>query len=100
MAGGVNIAHNIKGDAANGYVTISLEALIAANPQVIIAGIGMGTGGDAPLQFIKTEDRLKGSDARVKDKIYGVNMDVVSRPGPRIVDALEEFFKLIHPEFK
>jgi len=25
-------------------------------------------------------------------------MDTVGRPGPRIVEALEEFFELIHPE--
>lgn len=98
IAGGVNIAHDIKGDAANGYVTISLETMIAGNPQVIIAGVGMGEGEALPLQYVKEESRLADIEARQNDRIYSVNMDIVGRPGPRIVDALEEFFRLIHPE--
>jgi len=31
-------------------------------------------------------------------KIYAFNDDLVSRPGPRLVDALEELSKLLHPE--
>jgi iron complex transport system substrate-binding protein len=93
MAGGINIAHDL-----NGYVAISLETVINDNPQVIIAGIGMGTGEDLPLQFVQTESRLQDVDARKNERIYGTNMDIVGRPGPRIVDALEEFLKLIHPE--
>jgi iron complex transport system substrate-binding protein len=92
-AGGVNIAHDL-----NGYIDISLETVINDNPQVIIAGVDMGTGKDSPLQFVQTESRLQDVDARQNERIYGTNMDVVGRPGPRIVDALEEFLKLIHPE--
>ncbi|OGN98503.1 MAG: hypothetical protein A2Y89_04275 [Chloroflexi bacterium RBG_13_51_18] len=95
MAGGVNIAGDL-----NGYADMSLESVIAANPEVIIAGVGMGTGDDLPLEYMKTESRLEGLDARQNDRIYGVNMDIVGRPGPRIVDALEEFFRLIHPELE
>jgi len=95
MAGGVNIAHDLEG-----YADISLENVIIANPQVIIAGVGMGTGEDLPLQFVQTEDRLKDIDARLNDRIYSVDMDIVSRPGPRIVDALEVFLATIHPELQ
>ncbi|MFA5309609.1 MAG: cobalamin-binding protein [Dehalococcoidales bacterium] len=95
MAGGVNIAGDLSG-----YIDISLEAVIAANPQVIIAGVGMGTGTDETYQFVATDDRLADVDARVNGKIYSANMDIVSRPGPRLVDALEVFFSLIHPEMQ
>lgn len=93
MAGGTNIAHSL-----NGYASISLEAVLDANPQVMIAGVGMGTGEDVPLQFIQTESRLAGTNARINGRIYSINMDIIARPGPRIVDALEELFGLIHPE--
>jgi iron complex transport system substrate-binding protein len=95
MAGGINIAHSL-----NGHIGMSLEAIIDANPQVFIAGIGMGTGEDLPLQYVKTEERLKNTEARQNGRIYGVIMDIIGRPGPRIVDALEEFFKIIHPELE
>jgi iron complex transport system substrate-binding protein len=93
MAGGINIAHGL-----NGHASMSLEAIIDANPQVYIAGIGMGTGENLPFQYIKTEERLKDTEGRQNNRIYSVDMDIIGRPGPRIVDALEEFFRMIHPE--
>jgi len=90
--------HNI-GNALAGYSKdFSLENLVIANPGVIIAGIGMGTGEDKPLQFIRTESRLRDIDARKDNRVYGINQDIAGRAGPRIVDALEQFAKFIHPE--
>ncbi len=93
-AGGINIAHELTG----GYVPISLEAVIDANPEVIIADVGMGSGEDSPLHFSLTETRLRGVDARINNQIYGIDVDLSGRPGPRIVDGLEQFAKAIHPE--
>ena len=92
-AGGINIAGDLES-----YATIGLEFVIADNPQVIIAGVGMGTGEDLPLQFATTEERLSETDARINNRIYGINVDLVGRPGPRIVEALEQFAAFIHPE--
>ena len=93
-AGGINIAQDLTGD----YPTISLEAVILANPQVIIAGSGHGTGEDSTFQFAKTEPILEDTDARRHGRVYEIDADLPSRPGPRIVDALEELARLIHPE--
>ena len=93
MAGGVNIARDLTG-----YADISLEAVVEANPEVIIAGVGMGAGEDLSAQFIRTEPRLEGTDARRNDRVYEIDTDLEGRPGPRIVDALEEFARFIHPE--
>jgi iron complex transport system substrate-binding protein len=93
LAGGTNVAGDLED-----YATISLEAVISANPQVFIAGVGMGTGEDLPLQFINTEERLVSTDARINNRIYGIDTDIVGRPGPRIVEALEQFAGFIHPE--
>jgi iron complex transport system substrate-binding protein len=93
-AGGINIAHELTG----GYVPISLEAVIDANPEVIIADVGMGSGEDTPLEFSMTELRLRGVDARINNEIYGIDVDLSGRPGPRIVEGLEQFAKAIHPE--
>jgi iron complex transport system substrate-binding protein len=95
MAGGVNVAGNMEG-----YTAISMEDVLAANPQVIIAGVGMGEGSDLSLAFMRTDARLKDTDARLNQRIYGANMDIISRPGPRLADALELMFKLIHPEMQ
>jgi iron complex transport system substrate-binding protein len=92
-AGGVNVASKLSG-----YASISLETVIEANPQVIIAGVGMGTGAEAPLQFARTEPRLRNIEARLNNRLYGIDTDIVGRAGPRITDALEQFAAFIHPE--
>lgn len=94
LAGGINIAQEI----GEGYPTMSLEAVIQANPQVIVAGSGMGEGAKLPFQFVVTESRLKDVDARINNRIYEINTDLIGRPGPRIVEALEQLAKMIHPE--
>jgi len=93
-AGGINIARDLAGE----YPKPSLEAVIMANPQVIIAGSGHGNGQDIPVQFALTEPRLAEVEARQKGRIYGIDSDLTSRPGPRIVDGLEKLAEFIHPE--
>jgi iron complex transport system substrate-binding protein len=93
-AGGINIARDLAGE----YPKPSLEAVIMANPQVIIAGSGHGTGQDVPVQFALTEPRLTEVEARQKGRIYEIDSDLTSRPGPRIVDGLEKLAEFIHPE--
>jgi len=92
-AGGINVARDLSG-----YADISLEAVIEANPQVIIAGVGMGSGEDLPFQFVKTEPRLRNVDARINNRVYSMDVDLAGRPGPRITEALEKFAEFIHPE--
>ena len=93
-AGGINIGRDLSGD----YPTISLEAVIMANPQVIIASSGHGAGENLPLEFAMTESRLQEVAARQTNRIYKIDSDLTSRPGPRLVDGLEELARIIHPE--
>jgi iron complex transport system substrate-binding protein len=92
-AGGINIAQDLSG-----HTNITLETIIQANPEVIIAGVGMGAGTDLPIQFARTEPRLRDIDARQNDRVYAIDVDLVGRAGPRIADALEQFARFIHPE--
>jgi iron complex transport system substrate-binding protein len=40
-----------------------------------------------------------GSISAVKNnRIYAIDPDIVSRPGPRLVDALEALAKLLYPD--
>ena len=93
-AGGINIAGDLGGD----YPTISLEAVLMADPQVIIAGSGHGSGEDVPFQFALTEPRLAEVEARLQDRIYEIDADLTSRAGPRMVQGLEKLAEFIHPE--
>ena len=92
-AGGRNIFADVEG-----VKTIDLETLVSRNPQVMIAGIGMGSGEDEPLQYLLGESRLDNTEAGKNEAIYGIDIDITGRGGPRIVDGLEEFTTCIHPE--
>jgi len=93
QAGGQNIASDISGDK-----TIDLETVISRDPEVIIVSVGMGTGEDSPWQYIKSEPRLKNTQALLTDRVYKIDGDLIHRPGPRIVEALEQMAQFIHPE--
>jgi iron complex transport system substrate-binding protein len=92
-AGGQNMASDISGDK-----TIDLETVISRDPQIIIVSVGMGAGEDLPWQYVKSEPRLKNTQALMSNKVYKIDGDLIHRPGPRIVDALERMAQLIHPE--
>ena len=92
-AGGRNIFSDIEG-----VQNVDLETLVSRDPQVMIAGIGMGTGEDQTLQYLTQESRLKNTEAARNGSIYGIDMDLSGRGGPRIVEGLEEFARCIHPE--
>ena len=92
-AGGANIFQDITG-----HGTVDLEEVIARDPEVIIACTGHGSAQAEPLEWAKEEPRLGVTEARKSNRIYQIDADLISRTGPRIVDALEEFAWFIHPE--
>ncbi len=93
-AGGANI---FSEDFEKSHV-VSLEAIISKNPQIIIVS-GMGTTGDLIYNNIMKESRLAEVDAMRNSRIYKISdANLIERPGPRVVDGLEEVAKFIHPE--
>jgi len=92
-AGGVNIFADTEGSPMT-----DLETIIDRNPDVILGSLGVGTGADLAYQFVLTDERLSGVNARINDQVYPVNTDLYGRPGPRLVEALEELAALLHPE--
>ena len=92
-AGGQNIAYDLSGDK-----TIDLETVLHRDPQVIIAAVNMGTGEDLPWQYVRTEPRLKNTEALLNNRVYKIDGDLIHRPSPRLVEALEQVAQFIHPE--
>ena len=93
IAGGNNVAGNLTG-----WITIGLETVVEADPEVMIAGVNFINIGDLNYQFIETEPRLRDTQARLNNRVFEVDSDLVSRTGPRIVDGLEKLAQFIHPE--
>ena len=90
LAGGENVA------ATEGpYTQFSLEALINADPAMII---GPARHGTSFLPDLGGFPGWKEMRAVKEGKVHLIEADLVSRPGPRIVEGLEEMARLIHPE--
>lgn len=92
-AGGRNIFHDIKGHKA-----VSLETIIARDPQVIVAGTGHGAAKETPLRWARHETRLGVVQARKNGRVHGIDADLMTRGGPRVVQALEKLASFFHPD--
>ena len=82
----------IAGDA---NYSISLENLVAADPEVIL--LGDGAYGVTPASVGKRTG-WGGMTAVKTHRIYVVDDIVITRPGPRLVDGLYALINAIHPE--
>ncbi|MBI4251515.1 MAG: ABC transporter substrate-binding protein [Candidatus Tectomicrobia bacterium] len=90
LAGGENIA----GKAAQPWLNLPDEYVIAKAPRVIIEA-GMGAERE---QSAKRWQDLKSIPAVQEQRVYYYRSDKILRPGPRIGEGLEEIARLVHPE--
>lgn len=89
LAGGSNIA----ADAKTAWPVLSMETVIVRNPDVILT------------PFARAESVISGKNkaswANIKavrqNRVYQVDQDIISRPGPRLADGLMTIAKLLHP---
>ncbi|MDO9325534.1 MAG: cobalamin-binding protein [Methanoregula sp.] len=91
---------NIFADRS-GWSTVSLEEFLMKNPDIIIVNGGGGMDAlekDVILEVFMTNPQYASLSAVKNHHVYAVNADIISRPGPRIVDATEQVARLIHPE--
>jgi len=86
-AGGVSICQNITG-----YTTISIEDVIARDPEIIISSV---TSYD---WAINATGPLASTNASQADRIFTCDDNLVQRPGPRLVEGLEWFAHFIQPD--
>ena len=91
-AGGVNIAFDAKG----AYVQLSPEAIIAQDPEVII--LGDMNFGETPEKVKERAGWANITAVKTGRIIPITNEDVISRPGPRIVEGLELLAQAIYPD--
>lgn len=89
LAGGENIA----GDAAQPWLNLPDEVVVAKAPQVIIEA-GMGS----ERAKSKRWGDLKSVPAVREGRVYSYPSDKILRPGPRFGEALADLALLIHPE--
>lgn len=92
-AGGVNVFSDM-----DGYFVATYEAVIEREPEVIIVPSGHGSTTVNFTQQILSIPEFKNLPAIKNGRVYTVDDDTVSRPGPRIIDGLEQFYQCINAE--
>jgi len=94
-AGGKNVFSGFEGK----YMSTSSEEVLKANPEIIIISKGaMSIATGLSPEAIKKRAGWDNIDAVQDNQIYEIEEDFISREGPRIINGLEEFAKVIHPE--
>jgi iron complex transport system substrate-binding protein len=90
-AGGENAAAGLT----SAWAQISIEELLVQDPDFILLGDAIW---GVTAEQVAARAGWEGLTAVKEGRVLPFNDDLVSRPGPRLVDGLEELARLIHPE--
>ena len=84
-------AENPASDAGAAYPQYSFEKLLEDDPDYIIIPRGL-----VKKKEIESDARWQILKAVKNDRILFIDADILSRPGPRVMDAIEEIAGFIH----
>ena len=90
MAGGDNLTDTFSGALAQPGEELVLEM----GPEVILVLLGDEYD---PAQLLEKHPTFFSLPAVQNGRVYGIDPDLVSRPGPRVADGLEQIAKRLHP---
>ena len=100
LAGGENVFR----DAIAAYPQVSLEEVLARNPDVIVDMGDMadtvGVTDQHKRDVVSLWERLSSVSAVKQHRVFAVASDVYVVPGPRVVEAAKAFLAMLHPEAK
>jgi iron complex transport system substrate-binding protein len=89
-------AKNIAEGATTQFPQLTAEAVIGADPQVVLLADAKFTHENADI--VSARPGWSNVSAVKDRRIYAIDDDIASRPGPRIVDAIETIAKALYPE--
>lgn len=96
LAGGENIA----GDATISWPQYSLERMLQKDPEVIVCPSGHINGEEMTsariLSDLRRSQAWSGTTAVKRGNVLAVDDDLLTLPGPRVVDGLEQMAAAIH----
>jgi iron complex transport system substrate-binding protein len=90
-AGGTNLGGSLDG----AWVQISQEVLILDDPDIILLG---DSAYGITSEQVAARAGWENLKAVTNGQVYPFDDNLVSRPGPRLVDGLIEFARILHPE--
>jgi iron complex transport system substrate-binding protein len=91
LAGGKNIGGELK----DAFAQISSEELVNQNPDIIVLGDALY---GVTAESVAQRPGWGALNAVKNNQVFKFDDNLISRPGPRLIDGLELMAKLIHPE--
>ncbi len=88
-------AQNVATGASSPFPQLTAEAIIAADPEVVL--LADGAWGES-LETVCARPGWEATSACINERVHPVNGDLTSRPGPRVVEGLEEIARLLYPD--
>ena len=79
-----------------GWPQLNQEAIIEANPDVIITTYGYYT--ENAVEQVLNREGWQDINAIKNKQVVDVHSDKVTRPGPRLVEGVEELAKAVYPD--
>ncbi|MDD5083120.1 MAG: ABC transporter substrate-binding protein, partial [Dehalococcoidales bacterium] len=76
----------------------SIEQVVSSNPAVIIVQTMAGGQPTISKETLAQHPSWGQMAAVQQGKVYFLNGDLISRPGPRIIQGLEAIAMVLHPE--
>jgi len=89
---------NIAGEIPRKWLQLSREQLIYENPDVIIIMVKDAAQFSRAKDGLLADTRLQTVKAIAKKDIHFLDEDIASRFGPRLLDALLEIARILHPQ--
>jgi iron complex transport system substrate-binding protein len=87
-------ALSVTADVPGAWPKYSNESALAAKPDAII----LPTGGSMGSVNSDVTEALRKSPAVLQGRVYKINDDYLTRPGPRAIDGLEAMARALHPD--
>jgi ABC-type Fe3+-hydroxamate transport system substrate-binding protein len=99
LAGGENIAAGEpQGGPLPGYTKLSLEKIVAANPEVILTITAGPPGGPSLADGIKANPAYATLNAIANNRVHNLDVEVfLQAPGPRAEQGLKGLAELFYP---
>ena len=94
LAGGQSISEDVETE----WPAYSIETAISRAPEIILSPGSHSTENESSK--LTLPKGLEITPAARAGKIYKIDGDLLLRPGPRIIDGLEQIAKLLYPEEK
>jgi iron complex transport system substrate-binding protein len=89
-------AKNVASGSTTDFPQLTAEAVIARDPEVIF--LANASSGGQSLETLKRRPGWSSISAVREGKVYPIDPNIGTRPGPRIVEALEELARLLYPD--